>query len=35
MSPLIAVPERITHARLMRLRALYTGSSSREYVSID
>jgi hypothetical protein len=34
MSPLIAVPEHITQARLMRPRALYGRLSRREYVSM-
>ncbi len=33
MSPLIAVPDYIGLAGLMRLHALYTGSSRREDVS--
>jgi hypothetical protein len=35
MSPLIAVPDHIARAGLMRLHALYTGLSRRGYVSIN
>ena len=35
MSPLIAVPDHITQALLMRSRALYRRLSRREYVFIN